>query len=164
LKKYGFGKSRGYFLPHDSKSYGSKAVAGAAHGNIGSGFQPLSASEFSGDDKTAAKSFRALRFTVLEPSDSKPAGIPFEVGKTPAARHPSSLGRQERGGISTPAAVPFRRLLAERIRLNGCPLALSAADELPTIAGAPTTAIAVTFAQATITFLAVTEARNEACQ
>ena len=61
-------------------------------------------------------------------------------------------------------ALDAASLLAERIRLNGRPLALSAADELPTIAGAPTTANAVTFAQATITFLTVPEARNEACQ
>src|ERR1700730_13102996 len=52
-------------------------------------------------------------------------------------------------------ALDAASLLAERIRLNGRPLALSAADELPTIAGAPTTANAVTFAQATITFLTV---------
>jgi hypothetical protein len=55
-------------------------------------------------------------------------------------------------------------LLDERIRLNGQPLALSAGGELPTIAGAPAAAGTITFAPATITFLAIAEAGNEACR
>jgi hypothetical protein len=50
------------------------------------------------------------------------------------------------------------------IRLNGRALALGTGDELPTIAGAPTTASTVTFEQATITFLAIPGAGNHACQ
>jgi hypothetical protein len=50
------------------------------------------------------------------------------------------------------------------IRLNGRALALGTGDELPTIAGAPTTASTVTFEQATITFLAIPDAGNHACQ
>jgi heparanase len=55
-------------------------------------------------------------------------------------------------------------LLDERIRLNGQPLALSAKDELPSLAGVPAAAGTVTFAPATITFLAIAEAGNEACR
>jgi hypothetical protein len=55
-------------------------------------------------------------------------------------------------------------LLDERVRLNGHPLVLSAGGELPTIAGAPAAADRVTFAPATITFLAIAEAGNEACR
>ena len=55
-------------------------------------------------------------------------------------------------------------LLDERVRLNGRPLALTAKDELPAIAGAPAAAGTVTFAPATITFLAIAEAGNEACR
>jgi hypothetical protein len=55
-------------------------------------------------------------------------------------------------------------LLDERIRLNGHPLTLSAKDELPIIAGVPAAAGMVTFAAATITFLAIVEANNEACR
>jgi heparanase len=55
-------------------------------------------------------------------------------------------------------------LLDEGVRLNGHPLALSAAGELPTIAGIPAAADTATFAPATITFLAIAEARNEACR
>ncbi len=55
-------------------------------------------------------------------------------------------------------------LLDERIRLNGQPLALSAGGELPTIAGTPAIAGTVTFGPASITFLAIAEAGNEACR
>jgi heparanase 1 len=56
------------------------------------------------------------------------------------------------------------RLLDADIRLNGSTLALGAKDELPVIAGAPTTAGTVTFEQATITFLAIPGAGNKACR
>jgi hypothetical protein len=60
LKKYGFGKSRGYFLQHQSKPYDSKAIAGAAHGKLGEGFEALAPADFSGGDKTVAKRLREL--------------------------------------------------------------------------------------------------------
>jgi hypothetical protein len=50
------------------------------------------------------------------------------------------------------------------VRLNGRPLALDPGDELPPIAGAPTTANTVTFKQATITFLAISAAGNNSCR
>ena len=50
------------------------------------------------------------------------------------------------------------------VRLNGRPLALDPGDELPPIAGAPTTANTVTFKQATITFLAIPAAGNNTCR
>ena len=48
--------------------------------------------------------------------------------------------------------------------LNGRPLALDSGDELPPIAGAPTTANTVTFKPATITFLAIPAAGNNTCR
>jgi heparanase 1 len=50
------------------------------------------------------------------------------------------------------------------VRINGSTLALGAGDELPPIAGAPATAKMMTFEQATITFLAIPEAGNNACR
>jgi len=50
------------------------------------------------------------------------------------------------------------------VRLNGSALALSALDDLPRITGAPTPAGALSFAPATITFLAVPTAANNACR
>jgi 5-methylcytosine-specific restriction protein A len=109
LQKYGFGKSRGYFLQQGGKPYDSKAIAGSAHGHIGGAFAPLSASEFSGGDKTVAKRLRDLGFSVLEPSDFKPVGIPFEVGKLYHRQGDihQLFGGQERGGIATPDGCPF---------------------------------------------------------
>jgi hypothetical protein len=50
------------------------------------------------------------------------------------------------------------------VRLNGSALGLSALDDLPRITGAPTLAGALSFAPATITFLAVPTAANNACR
>jgi heparanase len=55
-------------------------------------------------------------------------------------------------------------LLDADVRLNGSTLALGARNELPVIAGAPTTADTVTFEPATITFLAIATAANSACR
>ncbi|MDN3276891.1 HNH endonuclease signature motif containing protein [Frankia sp. RB7] len=109
LTKYGFGKSRGYFLQHSDKRYDSKAIAGAAHGKLGRNFKALSAGDFSGGDRTVAKRFRELDFRVLEPSDIRHVGIPFEVGSLyhrQRAIH-QVFGGQERGGIATPSGFPF---------------------------------------------------------
>lgn len=50
------------------------------------------------------------------------------------------------------------------VRLNGLELRLSAVDELPRIEGVRTDAGTLTFAPATITFLAASKAGNSACQ
>ena len=50
------------------------------------------------------------------------------------------------------------------VRLNGHALQLDAGDELPPIAGAPVAAGTLTFAPATITFLAVAAAADSACR
>jgi len=55
-------------------------------------------------------------------------------------------------------------LLEGDVRLNGSPLTLSAADDLPAIAGVPTSADALMFQPATITFLAIPDAGNNACR
>ncbi|TPQ31528.1 HNH endonuclease [Bradyrhizobium guangdongense] len=109
LTKYGFGKSRGYFLQHDGKRYDSKAIAGAAHGKLGGKFQSLAAADFSGGDKTVAKRLRELDFRVLEPSDVQPVGIPFEIGSLYHRQRDihQVFGGQERGGIATPSGCSF---------------------------------------------------------
>ena len=55
-------------------------------------------------------------------------------------------------------------LLGPRVRLNGNALMLGARDQLPPIAGVPTAANTVTFEPATITFLAIPNASNDACR
>jgi 5-methylcytosine-specific restriction enzyme A len=64
LKKYGFGRSRGYFLIYNDRRYDSKAIAGAAHGYISDSMKPLRPSEFSGGDKTVARRLRELGFSI----------------------------------------------------------------------------------------------------
>jgi hypothetical protein len=54
--------------------------------------------------------------------------------------------------------------LDAQVRVNGTTLALGAGDTLPFMPGAPTPAGLVTFAQATITFVAIPEAGNNACR
>ena len=55
-------------------------------------------------------------------------------------------------------------LLDADVRLNGTTLVLGPEDELPPLAGAPATAGTMTFAPATITFLAIPHAGNNACR
>ncbi len=50
------------------------------------------------------------------------------------------------------------------VRLNGRTLELGVRDDLPRIAGLRTVAGALTFAPATITFLAIPAAANSACR
>jgi hypothetical protein len=54
--------------------------------------------------------------------------------------------------------------LDARVRVNGKTLALDAGDKLPAIPGTPTPAGPVTFAGATISFVAIPNAANKACQ
>jgi 5-methylcytosine-specific restriction protein A len=109
LKKYGFGKSRGYYIAHGGQLYDSKAIAGVAHGKLGSGFALLKSNEFPGGERTVARQLKSLGFDVSQPSDLNLQGIPFEVGVM--YRRQSDIhqrfGGQERGGIATPGGVPF---------------------------------------------------------
>jgi len=62
LAKYGFGKSRSYFVRRDGKLYDSKAVVGAAHTRRHG--VPLRAADFSGGEATVKKILEGLGFTV----------------------------------------------------------------------------------------------------
>ena len=65
LKKYGYGRARGYVLRKDGRSYDSKAIAGAAHGYL-PGHTALKPSDFSGGEAPFKKLSRglALRWMV----------------------------------------------------------------------------------------------------
>ena len=54
LEKYGYGRSRSYFVVFGGLAYDSKAICGAAHGYLGEGSSPLSAAAFSGGRDAAA--------------------------------------------------------------------------------------------------------------
>jgi heparanase 1 len=71
--------------------------------------------------------------------------------------------------LMLPAASMLYTLDAEnpldvRVRLNGNMLALGAGDTLPSISGVPMPAGPLSFAQATISFVVIPEAGNDACR
>ena len=109
LAKYGFGRSRGYFLFVDGKRYDSKAIAGAAHGYLDGDRKPLGPRDFSGGDRTVAQAMRRLGFVVVSPAQIPSEGVPFEIGRTYHRQRDihQIYGGQERGGISTPNGVPY---------------------------------------------------------
>jgi hypothetical protein len=55
-------------------------------------------------------------------------------------------------------------LLSKQVQLNGNELSLGAADALPQLTGTPTDSGSLIFAPASITFLAIPNANNAACQ
>ena len=69
LKKYGFGRSRTYFLVVDGRRYDSKAIAGAAYSYDFPDRDPLT--RFSGGDKRTAHVLRGLGFAVPGPGALK---------------------------------------------------------------------------------------------
>jgi 5-methylcytosine-specific restriction protein A len=69
LAKYGFRKSKSYFLVHNGQRYDSKAIAGAALAFSGAGNDPLSPQDFSGGEKTVKPALERLGYEVVhEPS------------------------------------------------------------------------------------------------
>src|SRR6185437_1489835 len=82
LKKYGFGPSRGYYLLKDEKLYDSKAIAGAAHGYLGTGYSPLEHGDFRGGEKTVANRLRQLGFEMQTPDTMQMRVLPFVIGRT----------------------------------------------------------------------------------
>ena len=77
--------------------------------------------------------------------------------------------RQKASSLALPAAANRNTLTAasltdKTISLNGTPLRLGPNDALPMMAGQATAVGQLTFAPASITFLAIPLAKNEACQ
>lgn len=70
LEKYGFGRSRAFFILLDGRRYDSKAICGVAHGYDVPDEGPLSAATFSGGHATVERKLKSLGFDVLvvEPS------------------------------------------------------------------------------------------------
>lgn len=79
LQRYGFGRSRAYFLLHGGKLYDSKAIIGVAHGYSGGDRGPLVASQFTGGEVTIAQTLRSLGFQVEVSAVSSPAVVADNV-------------------------------------------------------------------------------------
>jgi 5-methylcytosine-specific restriction enzyme A len=108
LKRYGYRRSRAYFLVHNGAKYDSKAVAGAAHGHLGGQLNALEPDEFSGGERTVAKRLRELGFTIVGPTEIDEE-ISFELGmlyNRVQDIHEIYDG-QRQGGISTPDGAAY---------------------------------------------------------
>jgi putative restriction endonuclease len=64
IARYGFGRSRDFFVIHEGRAYDSKPLAAAAHGHQ-QGFRPLESDDFSGGEPVV-KTFERLGFHVGE--------------------------------------------------------------------------------------------------
>ncbi|WP_165820036.1 AAA family ATPase [Microvirga sp. KLBC 81] len=74
LRRYGYGRSRSYFIIRDGKRYDSKAIVGVAVGKQYPQRGPLRADEFSGGEQTVQTKLKQLGFEVVSPgaADSSP--------------------------------------------------------------------------------------------
>jgi 5-methylcytosine-specific restriction protein A len=86
LAKYGFNRSRAYFLAVDGKEYDSKAVVGAAHGYQFPEIGPLRPSDFSGGESTVVQKLKTLGFSVRRKSAA--AQQSASGGNEDNVRHP----------------------------------------------------------------------------
>ena len=72
LEKYGFGKSRSYFVLHEGSRYDSKELAGAAIGHQHPDEVPPTADQFSGGEQTVARRMEKLGFEVERQASRNP--------------------------------------------------------------------------------------------
>lgn len=77
LSKYGFGRSREYFVVHGGRLYDSKAIAGAAIGFQFPAEGPLRSEEFSGGESTVQRTLEGLGFEIRREDDlpGEPVGL-----------------------------------------------------------------------------------------
>src|SRR4051794_8547906 len=65
LKKYGFRRSREFFLEISGRHYDSKPIIAAAHGYQFPDFGPLKYTDFSGGEATVQRKLESLEFRVV---------------------------------------------------------------------------------------------------
>jgi hypothetical protein len=147
LAKYGFGKSRDFFIVEDDRRYDSKPILGAAHGFARPDLGPLSAKDFSGDENGAALRLRELHFTVEKSSAAVPhvwwvnqgatykyereGGYLWAPLKTKAGHsvaHHANVGKLQRGDVVLNYANSEIRSIS---RVTGEPENRSRPAELP---------------------------------
>jgi MrcB-like, N-terminal domain/AAA domain (dynein-related subfamily) len=74
LKKYGYGRSRTYFVVREGRLYDSKAIAGVAVGKQHPDRGPLRADEFSGGELTVRPKLESLGFSFFGGDETAPFG------------------------------------------------------------------------------------------
>jgi hypothetical protein len=98
LGVYGFGRSMGYTLIYDGKTYDSKAILGVAH-RYATG-RLATSEEFSGGKVGAAAILRKHGFEVTEPASAPAARRPVQ------ARSPRAGTRRSVAAEEPPAICP----------------------------------------------------------
>jgi hypothetical protein len=118
LRKYGFGRARGYVLQRGGQSYDSKAIAGAAHGYL-PGRAALKAKEFSGGDATVARMLEQLGFIVVaENTGTLPAPGDVlsndEIGQRFGVGNMGGMRRSRSRNLLVLISDPFKGLYEDR--------------------------------------------------
>lgn len=133
LRKYGFGRSRSYFIERNGKLYDSKAVAGVAVGKQHPDRGALRPADFSGGEDTVARTLRDLGFTVISTNaegsfgsaealeliraswgPETPSGKYLAVWRTPQGRDLALQLEQASARIWLEARPPFEGLSVTR--------------------------------------------------
>ncbi|WP_205353018.1 hypothetical protein [Janibacter anophelis] len=108
LTIHGFGRSRGYELVIDDRSYDSKAILGVAHRYATGSL--AAAGDFSGGRFGAAKVLQSLGFHVTEPTQATPEVMPASG----SWREASDVGSQAARDAWATAARPVLLDVARR--------------------------------------------------
>lgn len=101
LSKYGFSKSRNYFLLYNGKEYPSKAILGVAYKYIAG--SPLKSIDFSGGRNTVKKILDNLGFKIIYRSISdETVSLPEEVPQDlpEGAKQTITVNKYERSAIA----------------------------------------------------------------
>lgn len=121
LEKYGFDLSRVFWLEHDGRRYASKAILGAAHAYQFPEAGPLTATDFTGGERTVRK-LRSLGFTVLD--EQQPSNPDWDTDEIVLAMNLYLTHVREHGrppGKESPEVNALSELLRRYHSLLGTP-------------------------------------------
>src|SRR3954462_5083366 len=94
LKKYGFKRSREFFLEISGRHYDSKPIIAAAHGYQFPAMGPLKYTDFSGGEATVQRKLEALGFRVVVQKEVTPNFRADDAGVVDEPTHRLALWRQ----------------------------------------------------------------------
>lgn len=107
LSAHGFGRSRGYELVVDGKTYDSQAILGVAHRHATGTL--ASSGEFSGGRYGAAKILKELGFEVTQPIASSPEVVPATGSWREVSDVGSNAARDAWGTAARPVLLDIAR-------------------------------------------------------
>ena len=113
LEKYGFGRSKAFWIVYEGNRYDSKAIAGAAYGYEFPDRGPLPNDTFSGGEQGVADTLRALGFSI--DVDATPAQIAKRFRKLQTTTLPGGAPSPHKGLL---ALLALRKLADGGPRLH----------------------------------------------